>query len=52
MRKLLFAYIACMLAATAQPFDLLIQGGHVIDPKNGRNGVMDVGIAGGKVAKV
>ena len=34
------------------PYDLLLQGGHVIDPKNNRNGVMDVAIAGGKIARV
>ncbi len=32
--------------------DLLIRGGHVIDPKNGINAPMDVGIAGGKIAEV
>jgi dihydroorotase len=37
----------------AQPaYDLLLQGGHVIDPKNGINRVMDVAIAGGKIALV
>ncbi len=36
----------------AQDLDLLIKGGHVIDPKNGLNGMMDVGIAAGKIARV
>lgn len=36
----------------AQPYDLVIKGGHVIDPKNNLNAVMDVAIAGGKIAKV
>ena len=31
---------------------MLIKGGHVIDPKNGRDGVMDVAIADGKIAEV
>ncbi|MFB3903976.1 MAG: amidohydrolase/deacetylase family metallohydrolase [Acidobacteriota bacterium] len=39
-------------AATAQDLDLLVKGGHVIDAKNRWNGVMDVGIAGGKIARV
>jgi dihydroorotase len=30
----------------------LLKGGHVIDPKNGINRVMDVAVAGGKIAKV
>lgn len=33
-------------------FDLLIRGGHVIDPKNGIDGVMDVAVVNGKVAEV
>ena len=32
--------------------DLLLKGGHVIDPANGINAVMDVGIVAGKIAQV
>ena len=32
--------------------DVLLRGGHVIDPKNGLNAVADVAIAGGKVVGV
>jgi dihydroorotase len=43
--------LACALHA--QPsYDLLLKGGHVIDPKNGIDRVMDVGISGGKIARV
>ena len=38
--------------ASAQTYDLLLKGGHVIDPKNGVNQPMDVAIAAGKVARV
>lgn len=38
--------------ASAQTYDILLKGGHVIDPKNNINAVMDVAIAGGKIAKV
>src|SRR4029453_923348 len=39
--------------ADAQPvYSLLIKGGHVLDPKNGRDGVMDVAIADGRIAEV
>ena len=39
--------------AQKQPeFDLLIKGGHVIDPKNGINAVMDVAVSSGKIAQV
>lgn len=39
-------------AATAPAYDLLIRGGHVIDPKNGIDEVMDVAIAGHAIAEV
>lgn len=39
--------------AIAQPrYELLLKGGHVIDPKNNIDAVMDVAIAGGKIAQV
>ncbi len=47
--------ILIVLASTlaAQPsYDLLLKGGHVIDPKNNIDKVMDVAIAGGKIARV
>lgn len=44
---------ACIISGTnAQPFDLLIKDGHLIDPKNQLDDKMDVAIANGKVAKV
>ncbi|HVC61974.1 MAG TPA: hypothetical protein VND19_16635 [Acetobacteraceae bacterium] len=33
-------------------YDLLLTGGEVIDPAAGLGGVMDVGIAGGKIVAV
>jgi len=39
--------------AAAQPaYDLLLKGGHVIDPGNRIDGPMDVAIAGGRIAAV
>ncbi len=35
-----------------QPYDLLLKAGHVIDPLNNIDGIMDVAIAGGKIAAV
>ena len=35
-----------------QKYDLLLKNGHVIDPKNGRDGVMDVAIDKQKIAEV
>lgn len=46
------AVIVSLLSAQNQEFDLLIRNGHVIDPRNGINAVMDVAINGGKIALV
>src|SRR5215467_10470619 len=40
------------LSAAQQKYDLLLKGGHVIDPKNKISAVRDVAIANGKVAAV
>lgn len=40
------------VGAVAQPYDLLLKNGHVIDVKNGIDKKMDVAIADGKIAKV
>jgi dihydroorotase len=37
-------------AAPAPRYDLLLQGGHVIDPRSGTSTVCDLAIAGGKIA--
>jgi dihydroorotase len=47
--------LSCLLfAATAegQSYDLLLKGGHVISAKNKFDGVMDIAIAGGKIARI
>ena len=40
------------LSIHAQKIDILLKGGHVIDPKNKIDGVMDVAIVNGKIAQV
>ncbi len=56
MRKfyVFFASILLPIALLAQskPYNIIIKGGHVIDPKNNINRVMDVAIADGKIAKI
>lgn len=49
---LFFTLFAGPVALQAQDFDLLLKGGHVIDPKNNIDRVMDVAIADKKIAKV
>lgn len=48
---------AILLAATATAetpviYDVLLKGGHVIDPKNGRNGTFDIAIVGDRIHRV
>jgi dihydroorotase len=50
---LLFALLCCCgLSVRAQTYSILIKGGHVLDPKNNINGVMDVAISEGKIAAI
>ena len=46
------ALAALPMRAQNPPIDLLIKNGTVIDARNGVNGVMDVAIADGKIARV
>ncbi len=55
--KAILAFLAFSLVfvpcfSSAQQIDLLIKGGHVIDPKNNINSKMDVAIVAGKIFKV
>jgi dihydroorotase len=58
MIRLFLSLLVAAATATAalnaqnQEFDLLINDGHLIDPQNGINAVMDVAIAAGKIASV
>jgi dihydroorotase len=55
MRKtgIFFLSMICMLhAAYAQQYSIVIKGGHVIDAKNGINGLMDVAVMDGKIARI
>jgi len=49
---LFLATLASAQAARAQPYQLLIKGGHVIDARNGIDEVRDVAIQDGKIAAV
>ncbi|MGH9721781.1 MAG: amidohydrolase/deacetylase family metallohydrolase [Bryobacteraceae bacterium] len=50
MRSL--AILFCLLPALCQQYDLVLKGGHVIDPKNGVDTRRDVAIKGDRVAAV
>lgn len=53
-KKGVFLWLGLFLSmgVHAQEIDLLLKGGHVIDPKNGINGLMDVAISEGKISQV
>ena len=53
MKASSFTFFLLAAVASAQPsYDLILKGGHVIDPKNGVDKVRDVAIRGGKIAAV
>ena len=49
---LFFLCLLPMHALHAQQIDILLKGGHVIDPKNKIDTQMDIGIAGSKIYEV
>jgi dihydroorotase len=53
MTTRILTVLAAAFSLNAQPvYDVLLKGGHVVDPKNQISRVMDVAIAGGKIARV
>jgi len=51
--SLLFSFCCFSTCSVmAQSYDIVIKGGHVIDPKNNIDAIMDIGIGGGKIMKV
>ncbi len=62
MKRLIFSSVKVLLLACAvstasaqesvKSYDILLKGGHVIDPANNINTRMDVAVADGKIASV
>ena len=49
----IYALLAVAVATHAQPvYDLVLKGGHVVDPKNRISAVMDVAVSNGRIARV
>jgi dihydroorotase len=48
----LSAFLLAAHLAAAPRYDLLLQGGHLVDPRNGISAVRDVAISAGKIAAV
>lgn len=51
-RLVLLLLLTGAVQVQAQQYDLLLQGGYVIDPKNEIDSIMDVAITDGKIARV
>lgn len=52
-KRTLLAFLAAACGLAAQPvYDLVLKGGHVIDPKNNISKPLDVAIADGKIARL
>jgi dihydroorotase len=49
-RFFILSFFAVTLSG--QTYDILLKGGHVVDPKNGINAVRDVAISEGKIARI
>src|ERR1051325_7942982 len=53
MVRAFLALFAAVSVTVAEPaYDILIKGGHLIDPKNNLDAVADVAVTGGKIARV
>jgi dihydroorotase len=52
MKAIEFIFLMFLSSGPNAPahYDLLLRGGHVIDPRNGRSALADVAIRGGKIA--
>jgi dihydroorotase len=50
--KFALTFLLCGIAFSQTKYDLLLQGGHIIDAKNKISAVRDVGIKDGKIAAV
>ena len=52
MRQALLLVILSAVASAQPRYDLLLKGGHVIDPRNNLNRLMDVAITADRIARV
>src|SRR5437016_1632165 len=54
MRRLIVLSICLFISVglAAQEYDLVIKNGRVLDPETGLDAVRNVGVAGGKIARV
>jgi dihydroorotase len=51
-KQLLLPFLLIVISINGQQLDILLKGGHLIDPKNEIDRPMDIGIKDGKIAEV
>src|SRR6476661_6122980 len=52
LRNRMWLILWAVSAVWAQQYDLLLKRGHVIDPANSIDGIRDVAVAGGRIARI
>ena len=52
LSSLLSVFLVSVAAANAQQYDLILHGGHVLDPANNIDAVLDVAVSGNNIAAV
>lgn len=54
LKLFLILLVLCLTAeiVKSQMYDIVIKDGHLIDPKNNLDGIMDIAISGGKIALI
>ncbi len=52
MKMLVPVLLTASLWAQQKPYDLVLKGGHIVDPKNAVDTVADVGIRDGKIVRI
>jgi dihydroorotase len=52
MKRIAVLVFVAVTAFAQPPYELVLKGGHVLDSRNRIDGVMDVAVAGGKIAAV
>ena len=52
LHTIFFIFSLAIISVSAQEVDMIIKGGHVIDPKNGIDAIMDISIDDGKILEV
>src|SRR5947207_6131561 len=50
--RLIWVSLFTAAVMLAQPYDIVLKGGHVIDPANGIDAIRDVAVSAGRIAAI